>query len=51
MRLLAQTNSVNLGLVNNPNAWFTVGGSAATNSVNIILDPSQGTVFYRMVYP
>ena len=50
-RLLAQTNSVNIGLVNNTNAWFTVGGSTATNSVNIILDPSQGTVFYRMVYP
>ncbi len=50
-RLLAQTNSLSTGLVNNTNAWFTVGGSTATNSVNIILDPAQGTVFYRMVYP
>ena len=50
-RLVAQTNSISTGLVADTNAWFTVSGSTATNLLNITIDPSQGTVFYQMVYP
>jgi autotransporter-associated beta strand protein len=50
-RLLAQTNSLAAGLNPNPNAWSTVPGSTTVNTVNITLDPSQTTVFYRLTYP
>jgi hypothetical protein len=50
-RLLVQTNSLSNGLNENSNAWFTVPGSASVNSENITMDPKQGTVFYRLVYP
>jgi hypothetical protein len=49
--LLAQTNSTAVGLNPNTNAWVTVPGSASVNSENITMDPNQGTVFYRLVYP
>lgn len=50
-RLLAQTNSTAGGLDPNTNDWFTVTGSTSVNTVNITMDPKQGTVFYRLVYP
>lgn len=50
-RLLVQTNSVGSGLNPAANAWFTVPGSTSVNSESITVDPSQGTVFYRLVYP
>jgi hypothetical protein len=50
-RLLVQTNSMGSGLNPATNAWYTVSGSASTNSETITIDPAQGTVFYRMVYP
>ncbi len=50
-RLLVQTNSLAVGLNPNTNAWVAVPGSASVNSESITLDPNQGTVFYRLVYP
>jgi len=47
-RLQAQTNSLNTGLNTN---WFDVAGSTSVNSVNATINPANGTVFYRMVYP
>ncbi|MDR3457620.1 MAG: autotransporter-associated beta strand repeat-containing protein [Verrucomicrobiae bacterium] len=47
-RLQAQTNSLSTGLNTN---WADVAGSTTVNSENVTLDPANGTVFYRMVYP
>jgi autotransporter-associated beta strand protein len=47
-RLQVQTNSLSAGLGTN---WFDVAGSTTTNSVNIPMDATQGSVFYRLVYP
>jgi hypothetical protein len=46
--LQAQTNSSDVGLGTN---WVPVGGSASTNHVVVTIDPANGTVFYRLVYP
>jgi autotransporter-associated beta strand protein len=50
-RLLVQTNAISGGLNPNPGAWVEVPGSSSVNSVSIPMDPTKGTVFYRMVYP
>jgi len=42
-----QSNSVSLA---DTNFWFNVPGSDTTNLVNIILNPAQPNVFYRMKY-
>jgi len=42
-----QSNSVSLA---NTNFWFNVPGSDTTNLINIILNPAQPNVFYRMKY-
>lgn len=47
-RLEAQTNSVGAGISND---WFTVPGSTATNQVSIPINPDNGSVFFRLVYP
>lgn len=47
-RLEGQTNSVNVGLRDN---WVTVAGSGTTNRVVVPVNPANGTVFYRLVYP
>ena len=47
-RLEGQTNAPNAGLTSN---WFTVPGSTGTNRVIMTIDPSNGSVFYRIVYP
>jgi hypothetical protein len=47
-RLQAQTNDVSTGLNGN---WFDVDGAAATNLMNFDLDPLNGSVFYRLIYP
>lgn len=47
-RLEAQTNSLNVGLSAN---WATVSGSTATNQVNVPINPANGSVFFRLVYP
>ena len=48
-RLQSQTNALTTGL--NPAAWTDVGGSTSVNTLNFTLNPVNGTVFYRMVYP
>jgi len=50
-RLLMQTNNLAKGISSNTNDWGTVSGSANTNQVNLTIDPSKPTEFYRMVYP
>ena len=47
-RLQAQTNSVSTGLTG---TWSDVTGSTLVNTVNVTINPANGTVFYRMVYP
>jgi autotransporter-associated beta strand protein len=47
-RLEAQTNSLADGFGTN---WVTVSGSAETNQFIIPLNPTNGSVFYRLVYP
>jgi autotransporter-associated beta strand protein len=47
-RLQAQTNSLNVGLSSN---WATVGGSTATNQISVPINPANGSVFFRLVYP
>ncbi|MFO1487823.1 MAG: autotransporter-associated beta strand repeat-containing protein [Verrucomicrobiota bacterium] len=47
-RLQIQTNSLAVGLGSN---WQDVPGSTATNQLIFNVSPSDGSVFYRMVYP
>jgi autotransporter-associated beta strand protein len=47
-RLLAQTNAPGVGLTP---SWFEVPGSASTNRLVLPIDPTVGSVFYRLVYP
>ena len=47
-RLQVQTNSLATGLGTN---WVTVPGSTAVNSVTNTVNPANGSVFYRLVYP
>ena len=49
--LQTQTNLLSVGLTPATNTWFSVAGSAATNTVVMTIDPTQPTVFYRLVYP
>jgi hypothetical protein len=45
-RLLMNTNSLG-----NSGAWVAVPNSAATNQMWLPFDPTQGNVFFRLVYP
>jgi hypothetical protein len=47
-RLLAQTNSSAAGISTN---WSTVISSITTNQITIPVSPTNGSVFYRLVYP
>ncbi len=47
-RLQAQTNSLTTGL---GTSWVEVPGSTATNRLSSPIDLSNGSVFYRLVYP
>ena len=47
-QLQAQTNSLSVGLGTN---WVNVTGSAATNQVIVPVNPGNGSVFYRLIYP
>ena len=47
-RLQVQTNSLNTGIASN---WVDVAGSTSVNTVNTTINPANGAVFYRMVYP
>lgn len=44
-QLEAQTNPSGMGL---GNAWFPVTGSTATNQFPILVNPANGSVFYRL---
>ncbi len=46
--LQCQTNGVGAGLNVNSDAWFTVPGSTGVDTVDITIDPTQPTVFYRL---
>jgi hypothetical protein len=47
-RLQVQTNAPNAGLGTN---WVDVSGSSLTNNVVLPVDATQGSVFYRLVFP
>ncbi len=47
-RLLIQTNNLSHGLSTN---WSTVGNSTNVTSANIPINPNNGAVFLRLVYP
>jgi autotransporter-associated beta strand protein len=47
-RLQSQTNPISVGLRSN---WFDVPGSTTTNHFVMPINPANGSVFYRMVYP
>lgn len=47
-RLQLQTNSLAAGLGTN---WVTLPGSDAVTSTNITINPANGSVFFRLVYP
>lgn len=45
--LQVQTNSVNVGLGTN---WVTVPNSTFTNQIQFLIDPANGSVFFRLVH-
>jgi pectate lyase len=47
-RLEAQTNNLTAGLNTN---WFNIAGASATNQMFLPIDPANGSVFLRLVYP
>ena len=47
-RLQIQTNSLSGGLGTN---WFTVPNSTNVNQTNLVINPANGPVFLRLVYP
>jgi fibronectin type 3 domain-containing protein len=47
-RLMVQTNNINVGLTTN---WFTVGSSSNLNQISVPIVTTNGSVFYRLVYP
>lgn len=47
-RLQAQTNSAGAGLNAN---WFDVADSTNVNQVTMPIDPANGSVFFRLIYP
>lgn len=47
-RLQVQTNSLSAGLFTN---WVTIPGSTNVNSTNFTINPANGAVFYRLIYP
>ncbi|HEX7655305.1 MAG TPA: LamG domain-containing protein, partial [Verrucomicrobiae bacterium] len=47
-RLQVQTNAPGMGLGTN---WQEVPGGSLTNQLNLPVDPTQGNVFYRLLYP
>ena len=47
-RLQAQTNTLGNGL---GGVWTDVAGATSVSTFNFTINPNNGTVFYRMVYP
>jgi hypothetical protein len=46
-KLQSQTNSLSAGISNNPAAWSDYPD--ASNPVNVIIDPANPTVFFRLI--
>jgi sugar lactone lactonase YvrE len=47
-RLQVQTNLPTVGLTTN---WADVSGATATNQISVPVNPANGNVFYRLIYP
>ncbi|EEF61585.1 glycoside hydrolase family 78 protein [Pedosphaera parvula] len=47
-RLQVQTNNLNVGIGTN---WFDVAGATTTNQIFFPINPGNGGVFYRLLYP
>ena len=47
-RLQVQTNALTTGITTN---WLTWPNSTNLTSVSVQVDPTQPTVFFRLVYP
>ena len=47
-RLLAQTNPAGMGLTTN---WLPVANSNTTNQLTVPVNPTNGSVFFRLAYP
>ncbi len=47
-QLQMQTDSLSVGINTN---WVNVAGSTSTNRVVVPINPANGSVFYRLVYP
>jgi hypothetical protein len=47
--LQAQTNTLGAGLNPNPAAWVNVPNATGGNTFSTTINPSNGTVFYRLV--
>jgi hypothetical protein len=47
-RIQAQTNPPTVGLTTN---WVTIAGSGLTNQISEPIDKTNGSVFFRMIYP
>jgi len=50
-RLQVQTNPLSAGLSPNSTNWYTVPSSTNVNTESFPMDPTQGSIFYRLVYP
>jgi len=46
--LQAQTNNPGAGIGTN---WVNMAGSTTTNLMNIPINPANGSVFFRLIYP
>jgi autotransporter-associated beta strand protein len=49
--LQVQTNSLSVGLLTNTTSWVTIPNTQLDNHYTNAINPSNGSVFYRMVYP
>ena len=47
-RLQAQTNPIGVGINSN---WVDVAGSSSVNTIPITINNTNGSVFFRMIYP
>ncbi len=47
-RLQVQTNTLAVGIRSN---WVDVAGSTTVSNVTVTINPANGSVFYRMIYP
>jgi hypothetical protein len=50
-RLQIQTNPLAAGLAPNPTNWATVPNSTNVMATNVMINPANGSVFLRLVYP